>query len=77
MFGKDQKWCVCVCVCMVSLSYLFVYAVYGHSLPTYTLLTPLTLSHTLTLEEDGHASRDSFGMQLFRNLLEPLHTARR
>ena len=27
-------------------------------------------------EEDGHASRDLFSMQLFWNLLEPLRTTR-
>ena len=32
--------------------------------------------HRSESEEDGHASRDSFSMQLFWNLLEPLCTAR-
>ena len=46
--------------------------------PNMVHLTPRSLNcrynAIYTLEEDGHASRDSFGMQLF---LEPLRTARR
>ena len=53
---------------------LYGYIVMGRETPPPNLVGGI-YSDGSTLEEDGHASGDSFGMQLFWNLLEPLRTA--